>query len=336
MEELYMSHSSFRADAQLVKLVISCLESSSELLRNAALRQAQKMSKNDEIGTAVLSLLDTETEDDCKINAIKALAVHGTFNIQTQTKISSLMIDHQHDGKICVEAIRAFVSFGGEVSHVISSIILLLSTPGEFIYGAKNAVLNLLGELGARGNAAAPHLALLLLNEHEHDSVRSMMVFILRDIGATREQASLQLVKGLLSPKLGVPYDVLSVLPDLGVTKEAVPFLIESLNYKDPNTGQVRNRYPGLMFGGGIDMHEVVIDLLATLEKDAAKAIPVLEELLTRSTDDPKEHRSPAPVAYGGRGRPSKSLIPHVPKPTRFTSEKAKEAARRALEVIRA
>jgi hypothetical protein len=319
----------------LESVVISAAASSSAIMRKAAFQQAQRMERNPHIGNAILVALEHEESKDCTIEGLTALGIHGTLNARTTTLLSSLMISHEHAGMVSVAAINAHIVLRGDFAYAISAVSMLLYSDCEAGYrkGAKNAALNTLSNLKELANPAAPILAQFILNENENESNKSMACYVLRDIKATPAQASVALAKCLLTTDAGLLSSALDMLEVIGITKEALPHLIEAMEYEDPATGCVRNRHPGIFGLGGSDMHQFVAELIGTLGTNGQKAIPILEELITRSTDTPpRQARSPAPV-YSGRGRYPKNegAVP----PVRYTSEKAKEAARKALVAIK-
>jgi hypothetical protein len=323
-------------DAGLESVVISAAASTSPIMRTAAFQQARLMERNQRIGSAVLDALEKEDSKDCKIEGLIALGDHGTLDARTHALLSQLMVNHEHAGAISVAAINAYVALKGDLAHAISAISMLLYSDCEAHYqrGAKNAVLNTLAGLKERANIAAPILAQFILNENEAESNRSMACYVLRDIYATPSQVSVALAKCLLTTDAGLLSSALDMLEVIGVTKEALPYLLSAMEYEDPRTGQVRNRHPGIFGMASSDMHQFVADMIGTLGKDGEKAIPALEELLTRSTDTPPRQTRVSPPEYRGRGRPPNHSN-EVAAPVRYTSEKAKEAARKALVAIR-
>ncbi|MDB5264493.1 MAG: hypothetical protein JWN64_64 [Parcubacteria group bacterium] len=333
-----MAQAHTKIDAGLKAVVIAAAGCESALMRKAAFQQAQRMEKSVYIGVVILQALEREESNDCKVEGLIALGFQGVLSERVHALLSKLMISHEHSGKIAVAAINAFLALRGEAAHAISAVTMVLSSDCEadYQYGAKNAAMNTLVNMGERGNPAAPVLAQYILNENEREENRSMACYVLRDIKATPEQVSVSLAKCLLMKEASVVSSALDVLERIGVSKEALPHLMKALEYEDPVTGRVRNRTPGIFGMGTSDMHEFACNLLGSLGKDAKEAIPMLEELLTRSTDFPGNHPHSPPYAYRGQGRPRK--VPEAPPPPpslRFTSERAKEAARKALVAIR-
>lgn len=334
-------------DRELRTLIINCLQGSSTTIRHAALKQAQTVTKDFELAGAILVVLGQESDRDCLIEAIKAYAVHGQLGEESSPLLLSLMTNLQHRGLIAVAAIRAFAALGGDEFRTVSATFMLLNGltspthPGLGPYAAheaKSEAIKILKELGPAANMAVPMLANFALNESEAEEYRSPAIRALTCIGATADQVSEQLVQLLVSSNLRILSAALFSLQEIGVSKAALQGLIGALNWQDPELGIVRNRHPGGLFMGSTDMHQEVIELIASLGADAMPAVPALEKFLERSVDNPRVYAQPTslPPLRKMRGRPRQQQgPPALPTQPMFTSEAAKTAASEALLRIR-
>ncbi|TSC64703.1 MAG: hypothetical protein G01um1014106_14 [Parcubacteria group bacterium Gr01-1014_106] len=105
--------------------------------------------------------------------------------------------------------------------------------------------------------------------------------------------ASPALARLLVDRHPGLCVAAIYALRDLGVTLEAIPALIEALNFCDPETREFQNRYCGYFFGASTDLHAEVANHLSnfTNENHVVDALEKLARTSTKEEDEKKWRR---------------------------------------------
>ncbi len=263
--------------------IIPCFTIPSHAVRQAAYEEACKMAPSLEVSTALLSILKKGGGETWKTwyTILKALSVHGKGNLEVQEALR----DRLEQKEICfqIAVAETFFLVGGDVNLALDAIMPSLKATDR---PTKGHAVEALISFGPSALPAVSAIADVVADEEEFESYRKKALSAICAIGPEAKVVSPQLVKALHTRNANVLASLLPTLKVIGVIKEAVPDLVEALNYKDRSTGHIRNRCPSLMFiGCGDDMHAIVCQLLGTLGKDASEAVPNLEELLRRETD---------------------------------------------------
>lgn len=182
-------------------------------------------------------------------------------------------------------AIEALVQFGPPFAQII--VPTLIVQIGDNLMTGRTDIIEALGEFGPAAKQAVSFLATIVGKaEEEHQELRRPAVQALGKIGSEAKEAAPVLARALRTPDVGVCLSALIALEEIGATPEAVPELIATFDFRDPGTGEFRNRYPGMLMMPGGDVHQTAAKLLGDLGADARKAVPALERLTQTPTKE--------------------------------------------------
>jgi hypothetical protein len=335
--------------------IIPCFTISSPAIREVAYKEACKMAPDSEVCSVLLSILKNRQESrQAWLDILKALTIHGKGNAEVQETLRDRL--EQSSIELQISIAEAFFLVGGEVNLALEAITPSLQVAYR---QTKGYAVSALISFGSSALPVADVIVKIATDEEEFESHRCKALEALRAIGPEAKVVSPQMAKALQTRSAKVLSELLDTLEVIGVVKEAVPNLVAAFNYRDPSTGHIRNRHPGLMFTGcGADMHEVVSKLLGSLGKDAKEVLPNLEELLRRETDlddwkkrldeEAEKHNTPILAQFEkDKTDGKKRRRPHAgfslrrgseylrPQDIRLTSLEAKRAALDAIGSIK-
>lgn len=328
-----------------------CFRNSIPAIRRTAFEESAKASADSRLAQELLAALLQEREHELRELILKALVVHSQDLEDVRRTLPPILFSPEEKELTRLAAAEAYASAGGERGMVIAAAIVCMKSPEIIV---RRRAMKILTALTGAEEILLTFLTETARDEREDEEVRHIALCKLQLMGERVRDISPLLTGCLLTSRLRILSDALYALKATGVNRACVPGLIAALNYTDPQTHHVRNRYPGL-YGMDIDMHLTVVTLLGTLGQGAEEAIPVLEELLQRDTD---EREARARIAQRVKTefnqafaatrhlRRGSALQPVVlsyweqeervrTTPLRLTSEEAQVAAREALRVIR-
>jgi hypothetical protein len=213
--------------------------------------------------------------------------------------------------------------------------------------------------LKEKAASAARFVADIAQDDRCPSDIRTGALAVIHGLGPAARSVSPVIAKCLQDEDSRILMSALIALEETGVTVAAVPVLVEALNYRDPKTGVIRNRHPGMFHLGGLDMHEMVVEMLIKLGSDARSAVPTLEELLRRDTSESDAQRKLREATHNQIAVENEPILAEIQRldsrqwrrkqqlaaslreaeqfrgEIRLTSEEAKAAAEKALQMLK-
>lgn len=295
------------------------------------------------------SLLKVSQDEDTNVRKAVAhgLEKHGICSPLAVDALEKLAGDKEEPVRLT--AAKSLIALHGPAAVILNAVVWSLHNERSYI---RTEAIDILASLGP---AAAPSIKLLVaIARNEGDLVREAAIDALGNIGPPARYVSPLLAEILPTQDAKVCMQVLTTLKKTGIGIEALKPLVAALNFRDPDTHHMRNRYLGYLMAPCADFHEEIIELLGTLGPEAKEAIPALEELLQRAVtkEEALEQRDAEANAacatelaqlekidkrkWRERERLQQQLNEKRDKmPVRITSAEAKVAAKDALKKIR-
>lgn len=317
-----------------VAFLQSCLTSPFTAVRNAALDELCAIEKSEQLAQTILDIMTLGAEPSFLIKALKAYAFHGVLNQATQVCLYDFATDYRRFGEVSLEALKTMGTLGYAQMTVASLSIALCGAMTKNLSGEQTSVeaIRLLQDLDQARALTVPFLVQCLFCEGEHDKVSKVALRSLVDMELPNEVIVPLVCKAAAHKSPKVAFSAWGALSRIEIGASNLADLLRLLEWKNEDTGFVQNRYICLPFAFGIDLHELVVEKIASLETLPSEAVTALKELRTRSLDHPQNHVRKEETHNPRVGRrPKINPTPTPLGPSRFTSKKAKEAAEKLL-----